>query len=59
MKKLDRLLQTILITLSIFLLYRLFSGEDFRRLDYVWMIILALVGFITILNAANRKRKEN
>jgi uncharacterized membrane protein YcaP (DUF421 family) len=59
MKKLERLLQTILITLSVYLLFRLFGNEEFNRLDYVWMIILFIAGIITILNPANRKRKEN
>jgi len=59
MKKLDRLLQAILITLSIYLLFRLFSREEFTRLDYVWMIILAIAGFITLKIEASRKRKEN
>jgi len=59
MKKLDRLLQAILITLSIYLLFRLFSREEFTRLDYIWMIILAIAGFITLKVEAIRKRKEN
>jgi uncharacterized membrane protein YqhA len=59
MKKLNRLLQAIILVLSINLLYRLFSKEEFTRLDYVWMIILALSGFIIIIKEAKRKGNEN
>jgi hypothetical protein len=59
MKKLDGLLQSLLLVLSIYLLFRLFSKEEFNRPDYIMMIILGLAGFITILKNAYRKKKEN
>jgi hypothetical protein len=59
MKKLDRLLQSILIVLSIYLLYSLFSKEEFTRADYIMMIILCLAGFITLIKETYRKKKEN
>ncbi|MEI6050450.1 MAG: hypothetical protein WCS03_16235 [Bacteroidota bacterium] len=58
MKKLDRLLQSILITLSIYLLFRLFSKEEFTGLDYILMVILVSAGFIIIIKEAYRKKKE-
>ncbi|MGD0753599.1 MAG: hypothetical protein ABR927_00950 [Bacteroidales bacterium] len=58
MKKLDRLLQSILLALSIYLLFRLFGKEEFNRLDYVLMAILASAGFITIVKESYRKKKD-
>jgi thiol:disulfide interchange protein len=58
-KKLDRLLQAIILALSIYLLFRFYGDEKFTRLDYVWIVILALAGFITIIKEVKRKRKEN
>ena len=59
MKKLDGLLQSILIVLSIYLLFSLFSKEEFNRSDYIMMIILGLAGFITIIKETYREKKEN
>jgi len=59
MKKLDGLLQSILIVLSIYLLFSLFSMEEFNRSDYIMIIILGLAGFITIIKEAYLKKKEN
>jgi hypothetical protein len=58
-KKLDGLLQSLLLVLSIYLLFRLFSMEEFNRSDYIMMIILGLAGFITIIKEAYLKKKEN
>jgi uncharacterized membrane protein YcaP (DUF421 family) len=58
-KKLDRLLQSILITSSIYLLFRLFGKEEFTRLDYILMIILGSAGFIIIIKEAYRRKKVN
>jgi hypothetical protein len=59
LKKLYRLLQSILLVLSIYLLYSLFSKEEFTRLDYIMMIILCLAGFITLIKEIYRKKKED
>ena len=59
MKKLDGLLQSLLLVLSIYLLFNLFSKEEFNRSDYIMMIILGLAGFITIIKEAYRGKKEN
>jgi hypothetical protein len=59
MKKLDRLLKALMLALLIILLFRFFGEEKFTRLDYVWMIILALVGFTYIIKETKRKRREN
>jgi hypothetical protein len=59
MKKLDNLLQSLLNVLSIYLLFRLFSKEEFTRSDYIMMIILGLAGFITIIEEAYLKKNEN
>jgi hypothetical protein len=58
-KKLDGLLQSLLNVLSIYLLFRLFSKEEFTRSDYIMMLILGLAGFITIIKEAYLKKKEN
>jgi len=59
MKKLDNLLQSLLNVLLIYLLFRLFSKEEFTRSDYIMMLILGLAGFITIIKEAYLKKKEN
>jgi uncharacterized membrane protein YqhA len=59
MKKLDRLLKAIILALSIILLFRFFGEEKFTRLDYVWLIILAVASLTTIIKEAKRKTKEN
>jgi hypothetical protein len=59
MKKLDGLLQSLLLVLSIYLLFRLFSKEEFNRSDYIMMIILGLAGFITIIKETYRRKREN
>jgi len=58
MKKLNGLLQSIIIALSIYLLYRLFSKEEFVRMDYILMIIDGIAGFIIIIMETNRKKNE-
>jgi hypothetical protein len=58
MKKLNGLLQSIIIALSIYLLYRLFSKEDFVRMDYILMIIDCIAGFIILILETNRKKNE-
>lgn len=58
MKKLNGLLQSIIIALSIYLLYRLFSKEEFVRMDYILMIIDGIAGFIIIIQETNRKKNE-
>ena len=58
-KKLDGLLQSLLNVLLIYLLFRLFSKEEFTRSDYIMMIILGLAGFITIIEEAYLKKNEN
>jgi hypothetical protein len=52
-------LQSLLNVLSIYLLFRLFSKEEFTRSDYIMMIILGLAGFITIIEEAYLKKNEN
>ena len=59
MKKQGRSLQAILITLSIYLLFRLFGEEEFTRLDYILMIIIGSAGFILLIKETNQKKKEN
>jgi uncharacterized membrane protein YcaP (DUF421 family) len=59
MKKPDRLLRTLLITLSVYLLFRLFGNEEFNRLDYVLMVILALAGVISFIREGSIRKKEN
>lgn len=58
MKKLNGLLQSIIIALSIYLLYRLFSKEEFVMMDYILMIIDGIAGFIIIIMETNRKKNE-
>lgn len=58
MKKLNGLLQSIIIALSIYLLYRLFSKEEFVRIDYILMIIDGIAGFIILILETNRKKNE-
>lgn len=55
----DRLLRALLITLSVYLLFRLFGNEEFNRFDYVLMVILALAGVITIIKEGSLRKKEN
>jgi len=58
MKKLNVLLQSILIALLIYLLYRLLSKEEFIRFGHILMIILGSAGFIIIIKEAYRRMKE-
>jgi hypothetical protein len=58
-KKLDGLLQSLLLVLSIYLLYSLYCKEEFARPDYIMMIVLGIAGFITIIKEAYREKKEN
>jgi len=59
MKKPDRLLRTLLITLSVYLLFRLFGNEEFNRLDYILMVILALAGVISFISEDSIRKKDN
>ncbi len=59
MKKPDRLLRTLLITLSVYLLFRLFGNEEFNRLDYILMVILALAGVISFISEGSIRKKDN
>jgi hypothetical protein len=56
---LDGLLQSLLLVLSIYLLYSLYCKEEFARPDYIMMIVLGIAGFITIIKEAYREKKEN
>ena len=58
MKKLNVLLQSILIALLIYLLYRLLGKEEFTRFGHILMIILGSAGFIIIIKEAYRRMKE-
>jgi len=58
MKKLNILLQSILIVLPIYLLFRLFGKEEFTRLDHILIIILGSAGFIIIIKEAYQRKKE-
>jgi len=58
MKKLNKLLHSIILALSIFLLYRLYSTEEFTRLDYILLAILCFSGLIIVIETRYRKRTE-
>jgi len=59
MKKFDGLLQSTLILLSNYLLFNLFSKEEFNKPDYIMMIVPGFGGFKTIIIEAYQKKKEN
>jgi hypothetical protein len=45
----NRILKPIVIILSIYLLYRLISEDAFKRLDYIFLIILHSLGLFFII----------
>ncbi len=59
MKKLNGLLKSLIIALSIYLLYRLFARKDFVRMDYILMIINGIVGFIILIQETKKKERRS
>ena len=58
MNLLFKLLRAILLVLNIFILYRLFSDEDFTRLDSAFIIIISVVGLILIIKGKYWKKGD-
>jgi hypothetical protein len=56
--KLNKFLQATLITLPIWLLFRLFSQEEFTRVDYILMIVLSFAGILGFATKAFRRNNE-
>jgi uncharacterized membrane protein YqhA len=56
MKRLNRLSQSIVLALSIFLLVRLFSTEEFTKPDYFLMIIDMAAGLFILIESRYRNR---
>jgi thiol:disulfide interchange protein len=59
MKKLKNFLIATIMALSIWLLYRLFSQEEFTRVDYIFMMLLGFAGILSIALEAYRRKKEH
>ena len=57
MKRINTLIMILLGLIAIYLLFRLFTVEDFARLDYIFLILLIGGGMVNTIIFYLRKKK--